>query len=127
MEFKKLNVNPKGVKSGDCVIRAITTATKKDYFEVVDEMVKIYKKTGYIINDKHGYEKYLKTLGYEKQKQPRKPDGKKYTLKEFIDIKAEPNKSYIISLANHLTAVENKVLIDIWDCSHKCVLNYWII
>ena len=32
--FKEFNAHPKGIKTDDCVVRAIATATNKDYLEV---------------------------------------------------------------------------------------------
>ena len=32
--FKEFNAHPKGIKTDDCVVRAIASATNKDYLEV---------------------------------------------------------------------------------------------
>ena len=58
---------------------------------------------------------------------PKHKDNSRYTVKEFIDELAKPKGTYIISIANHLTLVINKKLVDIWDCSRKSVGNYWYI
>lgn len=124
-QFKKYNANPKNKKASDCVIRALTVGLGKEYFDIVDDLVKVYKKTGYIINEPKCYTKYLEQLGYEKQKQPRKFDNTKYTVKDFINKLAKPNTTYILNLAHHLAVVKNSCLIDTWDCSGKTVGNYW--
>ena len=61
------------------------------------------------------------------EKMPRKLDGKRYTVSEFCDEIAKPNMTYIISVANHLTCVRDKALVDTWNCGHKSVGNYWIV
>ena len=126
MKFVKFNANPKDVKTGDCVIRAITVASGLKYWQVVDGLLEVYKETGHIINCKNGYEEYLKRLGFKKCKMPKHENGKKYTVAQFCEEIAEPGKSYVVAIANHITAVEDKVLYDIWDCSSKCVYNYYV-
>ena len=127
MKFVNYNANPKNKKTGDCVIRSISTALDKDYWEVVEDLMKVYKKTGHIINSKQCFQKYLKELGYEMQKMPRKPDNTRYNIQQFTRELAKPNKKYIISVANHLTCIKNLELIDLWDCSYKFIGNYWVI
>ena len=124
-KFENYNANPKKKITGDCVLRAITVGLNQDYWQTLDEMVEITKKTGYYMSYKNGYEAYLKSKGYERQKMPKKLNGKRYTVKEFIEELANPKKNYIIKLANHLTCVEKCTLIDTWDCSRKSVGNYW--
>lgn len=127
MKFVNYNVNPKNKKTGDCVIRAISVALDKEYWEVVEGLMEVYKKTGHIINSKQCFEKYLKNLGYEKQKMPRRLDKTRYNIEQFNREFAKPNTNYIISVARHLTCIKNNELIDIWNCSCKFVGNYWII
>ena len=123
--YKYHNVNPKGYITGDCVERAITLATGLSYEDVVMGLAKtqceIFRSGGEL------YPVYLNKLGWVKNKQPRKRNGKKYTIDEFCEQVAQPNKSYVVSCANHLTCVVNKKINDIWDCGHKCVGNYWSI
>lgn len=127
MEFVNYNANPKNKKTGDCVIRAIATALNQDYWKTLDEMVEVTKKTGYYMSYKNGFEAYLKSKGYEKQKMPRRLDNTRYTVKEFADELANPNSNYILVVANHLTCLKGNTLYDIWNCQNKSVGNYWII
>ena len=127
MEFINYNANPKNKKTGDCVIRAISTALNQDYWKTLDEMVEVTKKTGYYMSYKNGFEAYLKSKGYEKQKMPKRPDNTRYTVEEFADELAMPCYNYILNVANHLTCLKGQDLYDIWNCSRKSVGNYWII
>lgn len=127
MEFVKFNANPKGRKTGDCVIRAICTALNESWEDTYKGMLTVALDTGYAISCKDNFSEYLKRKGYEKQKMPKKSSGKKYTVAEFCNELAKDNYTYVINLANHLTLVRNRNIYDLWDCSRKSVLNYWII
>ena len=127
MEFIKYNKNPKKKKTNDCVIRAIATATNSSWEYIYSKLAEQGLKNGLMINDRRNWIKYLKNLGYEKQAMPRKKDRTRYTLEEFATEIAEEDKIYIVKLAKHLTVIKNKNLIDTWNCSYKCVGNYWVI
>ena len=90
MEFKKFNANPKEWKhEGDCVIRAITTATGKKWLEVYKELFEIGYKKYRMPNSQKVYEDYLSKEGWIKQKMPVWYDafGKRhrYTVRELIE------------------------------------------
>jgi hypothetical protein len=131
--FTYYNNNPKGKIASDCVIRAISLATNKDYNEVVDDLVNMMKKTGYIIDERKCYGKYLKQLGWIKIKQPKKIDNTKYTGSEFCQIFIDSQNndfdtSRIIAHigGHHIVAIINKKIYDIWNCTGQCIGNYWI-
>ena len=124
--FHFYNKNPKGRINGDCVIRAVATFFDITWEECVCEMTECGLKRGLILNDRKNIKNYLASKGFSKQPQPRKPDGTKYTAGEFCRELAKKNKRYILSLAGHLVVVVNGKLWDIWDCSDRCVGNYWV-
>lgn len=127
MEFVEYNANPKGRKTGDCVIRAICTALNETWEDTYKGLLEVALDTGYAISCTENYGEYLKRKGYIKQKMPRKLNNRKYTVAEFADELAKPKVTYIINIANHTTMIRNKNLYDLWDCRRKSVLNYWII
>ena len=127
MKYIEYNMNPKNKKTGDCVIRAIGFATNKEWGNVYRDLAELGIKKGLMINDTKNWRAYLKDLGYETQKMPRKLNNKRYSLEEFCDKIAEDNKTYIVKIASHLTVVKDKNLYDIWNCSRKYVGNYWVI
>ena len=126
LEFKeKYNVNPKGKKTGDCVVRAIAYASNRSWEEVFTELNKISVKVYSMPNEKNVYEKYLADLGFSKMPQPKKSNGTKYLVGE-IDKLIDTNKyDVVISMANHLTCADSNNLIDIWDCRKKTIGNYY--
>lgn len=127
MEFINYNHNPFKIKTGDCVIRAVSFGLNETWQDTYKGMLDVALDKGYAISWKDNIEEYLKRKGLAKQKMPRKSNGKKYTVKEFADNLAEPNKAYIIQIANHFTCIKNKNLYDLWNCGYKCVLNYWVV
>ena len=128
MEFKKENINPKGWKTGDCVVRACALANHMSWESTYLTLCEIGATKCRMPNEKHTYEQFLKDRGWVKYKMPVWYDafGKKhrYTVKELINEK--PDKRIIISIANHLTFADNGTLIDLWNCGSKSVGNYWI-
>lgn len=125
MGYKKLNMNPKNLRVGDCVIRALTLADDdEDYKRVYTELFEIALKRCRMPNDKVVYSKWLENHGWVMMKMPKKPDGKRYTLQEFAD--DNPEMTFIAGVAGHLTYVEKSTIIDIWYCGNKCIGNYWI-
>ena len=123
--MEKLNLNPKGIKTGDCVIRAIAYATQQSWDTVYKDLCEIGFKMKRMPEEKQVYEKYLDKLGWEKQKQPRTYFNDKYTVDEFCE-KLANKDVYVITVANHMTVVANKEIVDTWDCGRKCVGNYWV-
>lgn len=125
--FTYHNENPKNSKSsGDCVIRAIAFATGNGWDKTFTDLCALGLKMKAMPNDNKVFRAYLKQLGLEQMPQPRKSDNTKYTLKEFAKASSRTG-TYIISVANHLTVVKNRKIIDTWDCGEKCVGNYWTI
>lgn len=123
MEFEKKNVNPKGRKAGDCVIRALSTSSGMRWQSVYEQLGGLGLRLCRMPNEKQTYEKWLNIMQYTKHKQPRREDGTKYTVQELIDELWV--RDAVITVANHMTVVEDGVLIDTWDCSQKTVCNYW--
>ena len=127
MNYIEHNENPKNKLTGDCVIRAIAYGLGKSWSDVYKDLCELGLKYAILPNNKYCYTKYLSKLGYKKQKMPIKRNDKRYTIKEFADLLAEPNNRYIISVAKHLTVLDYNTLIDVWNCGDRCVGNYWII
>ena len=126
INFKLVNVNFNGKKTCDCVVRALTNASGKDYKVVAQELFDIYMKYGYDMADKHTTEKWFEANGFVKYKQPRKYDNRKYLVGEIDELINEGDR-VVISCANHYTSVVDDVLTDLWDCRFKTIGNYWVL
>lgn len=125
-KFMNYNINPKGHKTNDCVIRALAYASGKTWDEVFLELNEIAFKKKRPFNDKIVYEKWLTDNGFVKMKQPRKQwDNTKYLAKE-IDQLISKDDIAVISMAHHLSCVVEHTIVDIWNCGNKTIGNYYI-
>jgi len=117
MRFKKENVNPLKKNTGDCVIRAITKATNRDWIKVLDDLFIIARKIFSVPNWHDTYYKYLE----------------EFEMKTCVAVKGKARKkvqdfmggTYILKTANHLTCVIDGVNYDTWDNRMRCVYRYW--
>lgn len=135
MIFNKNNLNPKDNKTGDCVVRAIMKGTKQTWTKVYQDLCKIGLELVAMPNSPEVYQKYLKDIGWTKQRMPKiivptingygekGTTYKRLTVEEFAD--ENPKGTFIISVANHLTVIVDGTLIDTWNCSYKSMGNYW--
>lgn len=124
LTYIEYNANPKNKKTDDCVIRAIARATNQSWDTVYAALCEIGAKLKIMPNCKRTYEKYLDSLNFTKHPQPRKPDGTKYTVGEigkFVRV----GTVAVVSVANHLTVVDNNTLYDTWDCRKKTICNFY--
>lgn len=135
--FHFYNANPKRRVTGDCVIRALSTAMDVPYEVVYRELFEFSQKCGYMLNSKECYSKYLQSKGWIKQKQPRKDDNTKYTGVEFCEqLQDDPwlftGKEYDFNAriiakigSHHIVAIVDGMVHDTWDSTDGCIGNYW--
>lgn len=118
------NANPSEKNTNDCVIRAICTGTGMEWDEVLDGLTACAKKYKLMVNDPDLYSKYLKEIGWIKQKQPRKANGKKYRGYEWV----QSFKGNAIAHVgeHHLVFVGHGKVWDTWNSTEGIVGNYWI-
>ena len=128
LAYQEKNVNPKNRKTGDCSTRALVGTLGITYEEALELQCEAAIKTCYGITDKQVMEYILNKFGYVKMKQPRKADGKKYTVAELDEIIPPDirNKGVLVTVANHHTCIIGSCVQDIWDCRDKSVGNYYI-
>jgi len=126
--FMKVNVNPKGRKTGDCSTRALANTLDISYTKALELQCKYAIKTCYGITDKQIMERVLKEYGYVKKKQPRKPDGKKYLVRELDQIltRTQMIEGVFVTIANHHTCIKALHIQDLWNCGCKTVGNYYV-
>ena len=135
--FHYLNENPKNRKTGDCVIRALTSALRIPYFDVLDGLVETSKKYGYSVTSVENYDRYLKILGYAKKKQLRKLDNTKYTGEEFAQYLTDnmydivEDYPIIANIGSHhvtvfITYDDVVKCQDVWNPTDFTVGNYWV-
>ena len=116
MGFKFLNLNPLGKREEDCVCRAISLATEKDYEDVQEQLYLISKlfrcESLCVCCYKHLLD-YVYNLD-------RIESFHGYTIHEFIEL--NPKGTYIIRVDGHLTCAIDGILYDTWD-SRDCIVD----
>lgn len=121
--FIKYNANPKGWKTGDCVIRAVAAATQQTWEEVYDDLYEIGKKKCRPINDPIVYNYYLKQKGFTEEKQMKHNNGNWYTIEEIIE--TFPDSILVMNCSHHLTVAIYGIIIDLWNTSYKPAGKFW--
>ncbi len=117
------NLNPQQKRTGDCVVRAMA------YFFGVDWRTAFYSLITYCadhavvtFNYRSTYTAFLKEKGYRRMRAPEKG----MTVGRFRDEYAEEGKMYLLQVPRHLTIIDDRVLIDTWDCSDRKLEGYWM-
>lgn len=125
--FYKINRNFKDKKTGDCSIRALAGILGISWQEALTLLYDSAMKTGYEPADRRTMEKVLNEFGYEKMKQPRKPDGKKYLVYELDEVlsDSEMHNGVVVNVANHYTIVRDGYIEDTWFCGYKSAGCYY--
>ena len=110
----------------DCVVRAISIATKTKYQKVYDDLWKINGKSPRNgISKITTIKKYIQSIGWKWVACMKIGDGCKVHLKKD----ELPSGTIICRLSRHIVAVIDGVIHDTYDCSRnetRCVYGYWI-
>lgn len=118
--FTFTNPHPKGIKTAsDCVYRAISIATGKDWLTVYDELYALGRELLAPPNDMKTVTKYLDAIA---KRVPVMYNGKRLT---GANIAATSRKTYVIRTAGHLAAIKGGKVRDTWDSSEKSTYIIW--
>ena len=119
--FRYCNLHPDGKRVGDCVKRAISGATGKDYNEVKIELNRTKKITGCSkFNDDKNWKYYVEhNLNGTKLSFPVVKGIERMNGQRFAE--THPTGCYILRMAHHLTCCRDGIIYDTWDCRDKCV------
>lgn len=125
-EFKYYQPNQKDLKDtyGDCVIRALTKATDKEWLEVFEELLPYARELQCMPNGKPCYEKYLTDNGFTYKGISNAKGTKRPTVQSFA--KEHKEGVYVLRVANHLVAVTEGYYWDTWDSGDKSLYGYWV-
>ena len=118
MDYVYYNVNPLDLEEQDCVIRAISLAVGKSYYEIIsllEETTKIFNCEAlcvccysYLLDNYFKFDK-VNVSGM--------------TPKEVAKI--HPYGIYLIRMDGHLSCMINGCVYDIWDCSNEIITDCW--
>lgn len=120
MAFEYYNSNPDGLHIPDCVIRAISFALGKDYYEVVRLL---YLNGQELKCDCLNVRCYEKLLDYDFNLPHYISHGK--SVEEVANDFAD--NILLIRIKGHLTTSINSIIKDIWDCSKEEVTDFWVV
>lgn len=123
--YKYYQPNKKDLKDkyGDCVVRALTKVTGKDWVQVFDELIPIARELQCMPNGQPCYEAYLKQNGFTYQGISNKKGTKRPTVDRFA--KDHPNGVYFLRVANHVVAVVDGIYYDTWESGNYSLYGYW--
>jgi len=135
--FIRLNLNPYGLDTGDCVIRAITLALKYNWFMVHDELSFLSRKMGDMPSSNRVWKTYLINKGY-KEEAAQNTCPNCLTVDRFC--KQHPRGRYILSTAEYTKARDNLIVTgthvvavidgdyyDAWDSGADVPLSFFYI
>lgn len=122
MAFLMLNPNPKNARVGDCVVRALSIATRRTWEDIYTALT-VY---GFMLCDMPSsnavWGAYLKDLGYKRNIITDScPDC--YTVRRFCE--ENPSGTYILGTGSHVVAVVNGNYCDTWDSGDEVPIYYW--
>lgn len=123
--YRYYQPNRKDIKDkyGDCVIRALTKVTGKEWLEVFDEITPISREMQVPFNCKPCFEEYLKRNGFAYTGISNKKGSKRPTVESFA--KSHKSGVYYLNVANHCVAVVDGHYFDTWDSGYKSLYGYW--
>lgn len=113
------NNNPKGIKIGDCVVRAISAALSQPWERTYIDLCIEGFMFADMPNSNAVWNAYLLTKGFERRVCPDCT-----TIADFaID---HPEGTYIVATGSHAVCVKDGRILDNWDSSGEIPSYYYI-
>lgn len=123
--FHYYNANPKGIRAGDCAIRALSLALNQTWEDTLQGLTEVALKCKRNPTELATIAKYLNQKGWRKELQPKHLDGTKYTGKQFIDARLKGSVIICKIRPHHISVIYGGRFYDTWDPSDYVVGNYW--
>lgn len=123
MAFVKFNPNPDWNYVGDCVVRAISKITDKDW----DDTYIALALQGYMMKDmpssNHVWGAYLRSKGFNRYTIPNTcPEC--YTVKNFCA--DNPEGEFLLATGTHVVTVDDGDYYDSWDSGDEMPVFFWV-
>jgi hypothetical protein len=120
--FQEFNAHPKGIKTTDCVVRAISKATNIEYMEcrrILNQLKRdwgftSYKDTKFLYKYFEGYPRLI----FKAVRGEPRLKGSDFTV-------LHPKGTFILKMAGHVTVCIDGEILDIWDCTYRSVYTAW--
>lgn len=117
--YKYYNANSQNNFVNDCVIRAIAVAENRSWGETYDDLSRIAKKNGILLDDVNFVEPLL-DFRYNRIKTY--PGD---TVRNVVE--DNPIGTYLITMNGHITVAIDGVIYDTFDCRNRIVKDVWIV
>ena len=117
--YKYYNANSQNNFVNDCVIRAIAVAENRSWGETYDELSRIAKKNGILLDDVNFVEPLL-DFRYNRIKTY--PGD---TVRNVVE--DNPIGTYLVTMNGHITVAIDGVIYDTFDCRNRIVKDVWIV
>ena len=134
--FHYYQANPAGKATGDCLIRAIATATGMTWDETLDGLARFAGEST-LLNIHRVFEPYLHHIGFQRHHVSLRSDGHWPTgaqLCEMLDQEYQNSEKIVAFIGrSHMTAIfpvqtsqgSAYKIVDEFDCSDWVVSEYW--
>lgn len=116
------NPNPKGKQVPDCVIRAISIALKRSWYDIYDDLCELGRRECNVPSADSVWGLYLQLLGAEAFLLP-DSCPRCTTVSEFA--KRYPRGTYIIGTGGHAVAVIDGDYYDSWNSGEEIPTFFW--
>ena len=123
--FHYYNSNPKGIRAGDCAIRALSLALNQTWEDTLQGLTEVALKCKRSPTEIDTIAKYLNQKGWRKEPQPKHLDGTKYTGRQFIDARLKSSVIICNIGPHHMSVIYGGKFYDTWDPSDYTIGNYW--
>lgn len=115
------NQNPCGKSNGDCVIRAISIATGKTWYQVYAGLCVEGRYSCGWGNFNEVWSNYLQYLGFSRHGLPY---NTRYSVRDFAA--EHPHGVYVLGTGEHAVAVVDGNIVDSWDSSNEIPRYYFV-
>lgn len=119
--FNEVNVNPLNRRTGDCVIRAISTALNQDWHITYWGLCLQGAMLCDMPSGNGVWASYLKDKGYKRYAIPNDCDC--YTVEDFC--KDNPEGTFILGTGTHALCVKDGKYFDIWNSGNEIPEYYF--
>lgn len=120
--WKMFNPNPLASRVGDCAVRAVCKAIGADWENAYLQLVCAGMDMCDMPSSNNVWGAILRKNGFERFMIPNScPDC--YSVADFC--RDYPKGLYVLTLKNHVVAVEDGDIYDTWDCSGEIPLYFW--
>jgi hypothetical protein len=116
--YSYYNANYRGNFVNDCVIRAISVAENTTWEDTYDDLSKIARRNGILLDD---VEFVDPLLNYRYCKIPLLRTDT--TVGDFVT--SHPTGIYLITMPGHITVLKDGVIYDTFDCRDRKIKDVW--